>query len=46
MILWLHFLRGEKHERIIEEDKKTFIFMTSLLLFLIGAGVIQKLLRI
>ena len=46
MILWLHFLRGEKHERIIEEGiKKHFIFMTSLLFILIGVGVIQEIVK-
>ena len=30
---------------LLKRNKKTFIFMTSLLLFLIGAGVIQEIVK-
>ena len=30
---------------LLKRNKKTFIFMTSLLLFLIGVGVIQEIVK-
>lgn len=37
--------RWKAGKELLKRNKKTFIFMTSLLLFLIGAGVIQEIVK-
>ena len=43
MINWLHFIRGEIMKGFVKRNRKTFVFLTSLMLFLAGAAIFQQM---
>lgn len=40
---WLHFIRGENMKGFVKRNRRTFVFLTSLMLFLAGAAIFQQM---